>query len=111
MAFAPQTMEACGYFLEKDEGHLFEYQFANEFEMFEVRGKRREFPHVVWVTSPWKMDCGYRRALVLKTVAYIVTDEDENGPIIEKWHLKKHQEYSYSRAKSIGEKFLEKLAN
>lgn len=33
----------------------------------------------------------YRFAKILKTVAYVVVDEDENGaPVFEKWHLKRH---------------------
>jgi len=38
---------------------------------------------------------GYRFAHVKKTVAVIVVDEDEFGlPVVEKWHLKKNNEYA-----------------
>jgi hypothetical protein len=37
---------------------------------------------------------GYRYATVKKTVAYIVVDEDENGPVVEKWFLKKNNKYA-----------------
>jgi len=38
---------------------------------------------------------GYRYAVVMKTVAYIAVDEDDEGlPVVEKWHLKKCREYA-----------------
>jgi hypothetical protein len=36
---------------------------------------------------------GPRLAKVMKTVAYVVVDEDENGPVIEKWPLKQTRFY------------------
>jgi hypothetical protein len=43
------------------------------------------------------MDCGYRLGNVLKTVAYLIVDEDEFGePIVEKWNIKGHTEYTRS---------------
>jgi hypothetical protein len=37
---------------------------------------------------------GYRYGNVKKTVAYIITDEDENGPVLERWFLKSVKEYA-----------------
>ena len=48
-----------------------------------------EFPHQVYVGP----DGQHRLAKVMKTVAYVVVDENENGPVIEKWHIKKHKIY------------------
>ena len=40
------------------------------------------------------IDSGFRYARVLKTVAYIVVDEDEYGDaIVEKWNIKKQRIY------------------
>jgi len=36
---------------------------------------------------------GYRYANVKKTVAYIITDEDDDGPVLERWYLKSNKEY------------------
>jgi hypothetical protein len=39
-------------------------------------------------------DSGWRYALVKKTVAYIVVDEDDTGrAVIEKWQIKGHRVY------------------
>jgi len=53
------------------------------------------FTHKVWVggegvCGQW----GYRYAVVMKTVAYIAVDEDEDGPVVEKWNIKKNVEYA-----------------
>jgi hypothetical protein len=46
------------------------------------------------VTTPREgIDSGYRYGKVLKTVAYIVVDEDDNGPIVMKWNVKEFREY------------------
>jgi len=101
MAFADtSTYFECGdgsilgRFDEKDTGKLFEFsknpasgQFSwpNTFD--------DEFPHLVWVSDKSPSDgwngwaCRY--AKVLKTVAYVVTDEAEDGsPVVEKWYIK-----------------------
>ena len=90
MAFAPVSTYAAphgdgscqGRFVEKDEGNLFEYSLSDSV-MF-----GHKFPHLVWVR-----DEEYRYARVLKTVAYVAVDEDENGFVVEKWSIKKHKEY------------------
>ena len=77
-----------GGFVEKSAGNYFEYQSNPEKGMF-CSG----YPHKVWVTSPIKgLDSGWRYARILKTVAYVVIDEDQYGqPVIEKWHIKNHR--------------------
>tara|TARA_B100000780_G_C20656368_1_gene261349 strand:- start:134 stop:304 length:171 start_codon:yes stop_codon:yes gene_type:complete len=50
------------------------------------------YPHKVWVGRT--DDEGWRYAIVKKTVAYVVTDEDDYGmPVVEKWMLKKNNVY------------------
>ena len=88
-----------GGFTEKENGNFFEFSAASEEEIDYSFGT---IAHRIWVTSPWKskegytMDCGYRLGNVLKTVAYLAVDEDENGPVVEKWYIKGHTEYTRS---------------
>lgn len=49
-----------------------------------------EFPHIVYVGPNGEET---RLAKVLKTVAYVVVDEDDLGPVIEKWQIKQHKIY------------------
>jgi len=63
-------------------------QFENEFARFEYRANTRtdinDYPHEIAMS-----DGSFRFANVLKTVAYVVIDEDEYGnPVIEKWNIK-----------------------
>lgn len=86
MPFFTYAEAPIGQFTEKERGNYFEYSL-NEEQVFEGY----EFPHRVWVGGPGH---GYRYALVRKTVAYIVIDEDEYGkPVTEKWQLSKHTPY------------------
>jgi len=84
MAYYTHTNNPVGMFVEKDTDNHFEFSI-NEDKGFE------QYPHKVWVgdTIGWP----YRYATVKKTVAYIAVDEDENGPVIEKWYLKKVKDY------------------
>jgi hypothetical protein len=51
-----------------------------------------EMPHMIYVGAG-----DVRLAKVLKTVAYIVVDEDADGnPVVEKWHIKNHRIYDTS---------------
>lgn len=97
MAFADSTTyfdtgdeSICGCFEEKEHGHLFEFS-KNPV----VSGNSEEYPHLVWVNS---RDPETRYAKVLKTVAYIVVDENENGLVIEKWFIKNHRKYTNPNA-------------
>jgi hypothetical protein len=50
-----------------------------------------EFPHKLWTLD------GFRHARILKTVAYIIVDEDEYGlPVIEKWDITSHKVWDKS---------------
>ncbi len=96
MAFAPHTNTDYGYgkdvplllgqFRESEYGQFYEYAARPE-------GYGGDFApeaqHLVYVS-----DGSFRYARVLKTVAYIVIDEGEEGaPIEERWHLKRHNPY------------------
>ena len=94
MAFAPSAVYPIregGAFIEKDHGNLFEYDLHGE-DTF------AGYPHRVWVSDApvdEQNDSGWRYALVKKTVAYIVVDEDESGqPVVQKWSIKAHRIYS-----------------
>ena len=98
MSFGPRFDNEIylGMFTEKECGNYFEYSMANDFVLHPdlKTGRNTEYPHKVWVTTPWKHDCGYRRALVKKTVAYVVVDEaDDGSAVIERWNIKDHNEY------------------
>jgi G:T-mismatch repair DNA endonuclease (very short patch repair protein) len=93
MAFKWGEIEAGkgGCFWEKENGHLFEFELEND-------GYWEEYGHKVWVAEKKNIidgvECGWRYAKVLKTVAYIVVDEDEYGaPVVEKWDIKGHKIY------------------
>lgn len=62
-------------------------EFENEFARFEYRANTRtdlsEMPHEIAMS-----DGSFRFGRVLKTVAYVEVDEDENGPVVEKWAVK-----------------------
>jgi hypothetical protein len=88
--YNPSLPLILGQFKEVSYGQVFEYGLRTSDDQTFVS----EYPHLVYVSS--KSEAGMnlsRYAKVLKTVAYIVTDEDENGPIVEKWIIKGHRLY------------------
>jgi hypothetical protein len=89
MAFWAHTKAPVGRFVEREVGNYFEYSINDDDFDF-----CKDFAHKVWVGGLVN-DQGYRYANVKKTVAYIVTDEDEYGqPVIEKWNIKQNVEYA-----------------
>lgn len=77
-----------GQFIEASHGKPFEYMRRGNFG----GDWAADFPHLVCVNDPvgWR----YRFAKVLKTVAYVVIDEDASGvPIVQKWQIKSHRIY------------------
>lgn len=89
--FYTYTKDPIGCFVEKEVGNYFEYSVNDDMDM----PSYYHWPHKVWVGGEGVCGMlGYRYANVKKTVAYIVTDEDDCGePIVEKWYLKKNTEY------------------
>ena len=96
MAFAPMEVgfshgdkSILGMFRLKENDNLFEFS-TNKGEFGALDG----WPHRVYVSSNPINDSGWRYARVLKTVAYIVTDENEYGDaVVEKWDIKNHRLY------------------
>lgn len=101
MAYAPHTNTdvrhnvrlplILGCFAEKETGNYFEYAVRPD----EGIDFAPDCPHIVYVTNPITgVDHGFRYAKVLKTVAWIAVDEDENGDAVyEKWEIKQHRNY------------------
>ena len=89
MAFIDSKLgvEVLGAFNEKDFGMWFEYCENTE-------ENANEFPHLICVGNNLKHCWDFRYAKVLKTIAYIIVDEDDSGnPIVEKWQLKNHRTF------------------
>jgi hypothetical protein len=96
MAFAPISTYFAphgdgsirGGFYEKDHGNFFEYSDA---EAAEDPSPWPKYNMKVWLNQG-----KWRYAKVVKTRAYVVVDEAEDGtPIVEKWILKKNGEYNW----------------
>jgi hypothetical protein len=69
----------AGMFREKEHGNLFEYRASED--------NFADMPHEIFVGSGYAPDM-IRYGRVLKTVAYVVVDEDDSGnPVIEKWDI------------------------
>ena len=86
------TMEnletVIGSFVEKSAGKTHEYSDVAPGYFSEWGGNWSMFKHKLWTLD------GHRYALIKKTVAYIVVDEDDAGlPVIEKWDIKQHKEF------------------
>ena len=64
-----------GSFDHAESKRHFEFMQADESD-------REEYPFEIFVCD------GTRQAKILKTVAYVVVDEDHNGPVIEKWPIR-----------------------
>ena len=76
-----------GRFDNKETSVLFEYS-TNLEEAGWGADHKDQLPHLIWTLD------GFRFGKVLKTVAYIATDETPDGqPIFEKWAIKDHHKY------------------
>jgi hypothetical protein len=86
-----------GRFDEVDHGHTFEFSQEPEMYLFPdlKTGRNTTYLHRVWVTDHRiGGEQGWRHALVKKTVAYVVVDEDDNGrAVIQKWKIKNRTLY------------------
>lgn len=76
-------------------GQFDEAEFGKSFEYAERRWHCDDFapemPHIIYVGPHQEA----RLAKVLKTVAYVVVDEDADGqPVIEKWAIRRHRIYA-----------------
>lgn len=93
MAFCPFAFVSAGYtggcFNEVEFGNFFEFRnlSEDEFQPFD------NYKQVVYTTNHG--DGNPRYARVLKTVAYVVVNEDADGqPIVEKWSIRSYREYA-----------------
>ena len=90
MAYYTHTQDPIGVFVEKDTGNYFEFSINEDHMAADENGG---FTHKVWVGDT--IGSPYRYAVVMKTVAYIAVDEDDEGlPVVEKWYLKSCKEYA-----------------
>jgi len=88
MAYYTYTKDPIGVFVERDTGNYFEYSVNDD-------GLMLAYPHKIWVGGEGVCGMrGYRYGKVMKTRVYIVTDEDDDGLVEEKWFLKSNKEYS-----------------
>lgn len=86
MGWFQDNRKADGQFQERGCGRWFEYRKTDNWW-----AKQQGLQYVVAVGGLNEM----RFANILKTVAYIAVDEDENGnAIIEKWQITNHRKYA-----------------
>ncbi len=76
-----------GYFTEKNYGNDFEFKSV-DCEWLKEQGCTHEIAVGGVHGSP------YRGAKLLKTVVYVLVDEDENGNVWEKWDIKKRVDFN-----------------
>jgi hypothetical protein len=77
-----------GQFTERSVGKTHEYSNVPAGYFREWGGNWSMFKHKLWTLD------GHRYALIKKTVAYIVVDEDDAGlPVIEKWDIANHKNW------------------
>jgi len=93
MSFIPLQREGVenvvGHFFERTTDNIFQVSHNDLDDSFSERMKSLGYDMRVWVSSNPVNDSGWRYAKVLKTVAHIVTDENEYGdPVVEKWEIK-----------------------
>lgn len=88
MAFAASNKPVSGRFIHKETCRPFE--FVNALDVLQVVGKGGKlemFPQLVYVGP---LGDETRMARVLKTVAYVIVDETDDGKlVVEKWPIKK----------------------
>lgn len=107
MAYAPHTNTdfahgqdvplLLGSFREAEYGHTFEYAVRpNDGVDFAP-----DAPHIIYVGGA--VGDRTRYAKVLKTVAWVATDEDAEGqPVWQKWAIKEH--HNYDTAWAVGQR-------
>jgi hypothetical protein len=81
MAFAPRDIRPDGGFNQGETGAHFEYTLGAPCEWTAKHGAT----HAIYMS-----DGSTRGARILKTVAHVIVDEDENGAVWERWPIKRH---------------------
>lgn len=83
------------YFYETDGTTLGCFQHTETKCQFEYRKTLNEWamahnlPHEIAVNDP--VGYGWRFGRVLKTVAYVAVDEQDDGPLMEKWPIRNRE--------------------
>lgn len=93
MSFAPLSTyhghvgdgSILGSFRHKETDNFFEFSKADKL----VPGYPEDFDALVWLLD----GTASRYAKVLKTVAYVIVDENDDGLVIEKWAIKNYTSY------------------
>lgn len=87
--FSPDHQELVGIFTHAETGKEFEYR-KNKNECQWEPANAYEFEVFVGPDGE-----SLRFARILKTVAYVVVDQDDGGnPIEERWPIKQHRSYT-----------------
>lgn len=82
------NQENIGEFTEVEHGKSFTYRKVNPLDRWAIK---QGCTHVIDVLH------GFRYAIVMKTVAYVVVDEAPDGrAVFDKWQIKKHVIYANS---------------
>ena len=79
MGYAWKSIENGGGFINTETGAYFEYEAGTLNDWSEKHGAT----HTIFL-----IDDNTRPAKVLKTVAYVMIDEDASGPVWEKWQIR-----------------------
>lgn len=87
-------MKFTGSFVLKENGRLF---YFTPLQPDDEYGKSILATHLLEVSND-SFHWPYRYARILKTVAYVATDEDEFGPIWDKWPIKNHRLFPATRS-------------
>lgn len=89
MSYSPigfDTSSLAGAFNEVEYGKRFEYTKAG----FPIEHDGKLFDYLIFV-GPVGQET--RHAHILKTVAYVIVDETDDGYTVEKWNIKKHDRF------------------
>ena len=82
--------ELVGRFVHANTGKVFDYRMSKD-----AWGKTHGYPHEVCVGPAGDQ---VRVARVMGTVCYIVVDEEDNKPVVEKWNIKNHKKWAKSES-------------
>ena len=94
MSYAPlkvlESGKVLGSFHEKEFGKYFQYSENDEMILSPPAhgGKNVLFPHLIWVGNQER-----RYALVLNSVAHVITDETAFGWVVDKWQIHRHRKW------------------
>jgi hypothetical protein len=89
VAYAPNSETDTGRLL----GKFVNAETRAVFEYGELPDEDRPFGPE-YRLAVWQRDGSYRYSRVLKTVAYVVVNEaDDGSPVVERWEICRHREY------------------